>query len=243
MLKPPSKMRAQTESLTALIRTPMNQHALCRYSEFIRDNILGVVANTFPLFSSQFADEQLERMVDDFVVIHGASEPEFHHIATEFVQFLQQKAPQDSSSISADQMALLEYEWVAFNVEIDTLVAAFTSSPNPIFEENQVLQLNPTLKLLEVPFLLHQDSVTFLIDMRHPVFYGVFRNSQHHVISQKLREVDVALIQLLQQQPNLTLAQLQQMIAQQLAGFSFMEWAQHFSELGFVSVRPSGEKL
>lgn len=243
MLNPPSKMRAQTESLTALIRTPMNQHALCRYSEFIRDNILGVVANTFPLFSSQFADEQLERMVDDFVVMHGASEPEFHHIATEFVQFLQQKVHQDSSSISADQMALLEYEWVAFNVEIDTLVAAFTSSPNPIFEENQVLQLNPTLKLLEVPFLLHQDSVTFLTDRRHPVFYGVFRNSQHHVISQKLREVDVALIQLLQQQPNLTLAQLQQMIAQQLARFSFMEWAQHFSELGLVSVRPSGEKL
>ena len=150
MLNPPSKMRAQTESLTALIRTPMNQHALCRYSEFIRDNILGVVANTFPLFSSQFADEQLERMVDDFVVIHGASEPEFHHIATEFVQFLQQKAHQDSSSISADQMALLEYEWVAFNVEIDTLVAAFNSPSNPIFEENQVLQLNPTLKLVEV---------------------------------------------------------------------------------------------
>lgn len=243
MLNPPSKMCAQTESLTALIRTPMNQHALCRYSEFIRDNILGVVANTFPLFSSQFADEQLERMVDDFVVMHGASEPEFHHIATEFVQFLQQKVHQDSSSISADQMALLEYEWVAFNVEIDTLVAAFTSSPNPIFEENQVLQLNPTLKLLEVPFLLHQDSVTFLTDRRHLVFYGVFRNSQHHVISQKLREVDVALIQLLQQQPNLTLAQLQQMIAQQLARFSFMEWAQHFSELGLVSVRPSGEKL
>ncbi|WP_447474450.1 HvfC/BufC family peptide modification chaperone [Vibrio harveyi] len=243
MLNPPSKMRAQTESLTALIRTPMNQHALCRYSEFIRDNILGVVANTFPLFSSQFADEQLERMVDDFVVMHGASEPEFHHIATEFVQFLQQKAHQDSSSISADQMALLEYEWVAFNVEIDTLVAAFTSSSNPIFEENQVLQLNPTLKLVEVPFLLHQDSVTFLTDRRHPVFYGVFRNSQNHVISQKLREVDVALIQLLQQQPSLTLAQLQQMIAQQLARFSFMEWAQHFSELGLVSVRPSGEKL
>ncbi|MHA2741106.1 HvfC/BufC family peptide modification chaperone [Vibrio harveyi] len=243
MLNPPSKMRAQTESLTALIRTPMNQHALCRYSEFIRDNILGVVANTFPLFSSQFADEQLERMVDDFVVMHGASEPEFHHIATEFVQFLQQKAHQDSSSISADQMALLEYEWVAFNVEIDTLVAAFTSSSNPILEQNQVLQLNPTLRLLEVPFLLHQDSVTFLTQRRHSVFYGVFRNSQHHVISQKLREVDVALIQLLQQQPNLTLAQLQQMIAQQLARFSFMEWAQHFNELGLVSVRPSGEKL
>ncbi|MHA7588281.1 HvfC/BufC family peptide modification chaperone [Vibrio harveyi] len=243
MLNPPNKMRAQTESLTALIRTPMNQHALCRYSEFIRDNILGVVANTFPLFSSQFADEQLERMVDDFVVMHGASEPEFHHIATEFVQFLQQKVHPDSSSISADQMALLEYEWVAFNVEIDTLVAAFTSSSNPILEQNQVLQLNPTLRLLEVPFLLHQDSVTFLTDRRHPVFYGVFRNSQHHVISQKLREVDVALIQLLQQQPNLTLAQLQQMIAQQLARFSFMEWAQHFNELGLVSVRPSGEKL
>ncbi|WP_045383817.1 HvfC/BufC family peptide modification chaperone [Vibrio campbellii] len=243
MLNPPSKMRAQTKSLTALIRTPMNQHALCRYSEFIRDNILGVVANTFPLFSSQFADEQLERMVDDFVVMHGASEPEFHHIATEFVQFLQQKAHQDSSFISADQKALLEYEWVAFNVEIDTLVAAFNSPSNPIFEENQVLQLNPTLKLVEVPFLLHQDSVTFLTDRRHPVFYGVLRNSQHHVISQKLREVDVALVQLLQQQPNLTLAQLQQMIAQQLARFSFMEWAQHFSELGLVNVRPSGEKL
>ncbi|YCO00879.1 HvfC family peptide modification chaperone [Vibrio sp. VNB-15] len=243
MLNPPSKMRAQTESLTALIRTPMNQHALCRYSEFIRDNILGVVANTFPLFSSQFTEGQLKGMADDFVVTHGASEPEFHHIATEFVQCMQQWKQADQHPISADEMALLEYEWVAFNVEIDTLVAALTSQSDQTLEESQVLQLNPTLKLVEVPFLLHQDSVTFLTDRRHSVFYGVFRNSQHHVISQKLREVDVALIQLLQQQPNLTLAQLQQMIAQQLARFSFMEWAQHFSELGLISVRPSGEKL
>ncbi len=175
--------------------------------------------------------------------MHGASEPEFHHIATEFVQFLQQKLHQGSCSISTEHLTLLEYEWVAFNVEIDALVAAFTPSLNPVSNEKHVLQLNPTLRLVEVPFLLHQGSVTFLTDRRHPVFYGVFRNSQHHVISQKLREVDVALIQLLQQQPNLTLAQLQQMIAQQLTRFSFMEWAQHFSELGLVSVRPSGETL
>ena len=69
MLNPPSKMRVQTESLTAFIRAPMNQYALCRYRAFIRDNILVVVANTFPLFSSQLTYEHLERIVDDFMVI------------------------------------------------------------------------------------------------------------------------------------------------------------------------------
>ncbi|MGY3572287.1 HvfC/BufC family peptide modification chaperone [Vibrio paucivorans] len=242
MINPPNKMLEQTESLTALIRSPNEQLARCRYSEFIRDNILGVVANTFPLFSSQFTDAQLMQMAEEFVAVHVSSLPEFHHIATEFVQFLQCSRDGDKLPVFADQLALLEYEWVAFNAEIDPLDAAFFDEEKQEIQQDDSVWLNPTLRLVEVPFLLHQDTVTFLTRRRHPVFYAVFRNSHHHVISQKLREVDVALIQLLQQQ-NLTLAQLQHIAAQHLARFSFMEWAQHFNEIGLLSVQPLGEKL
>ncbi len=57
-------------------------------------------------------------LVDEFVVVHYASEPEFHHIATEFVSFIQRRTqPMNSSSLitgyelTSNQLAVLEYEW------------------------------------------------------------------------------------------------------------------------------------
>ena len=121
MLNPPSQMLAQTERLSAMIRLPNEQRDGCRYSEFIRDNVFGVVTNTFPLFSSQFSHLQLEQMVDSFVAKHAAFEAEFHQIASEFVQFVQKDESASSGTVSLQHLALLEYEWVTFCVEIDAV--------------------------------------------------------------------------------------------------------------------------
>ncbi|MGD8111689.1 DUF2063 domain-containing protein [Vibrio sp. TRT 17S01] len=243
MLNVSNQMHAQTESLTALIRTPAQQGSLCRYGEFIRENILGVVTNTFPLFCSEFDSKQIEKMVDDFVVLHGANEPEFHHIATEFTLFVIQERCRSRYSclISSDQMALLEFEWVLFCAEIDELDTAHFNGKTVPMEQNYTLLLNPTLRLLQVPFLLHEKSVTFLENRHYPVFYAVFRNHHHVVISQRLREVDVALIQRLQPPFTLTFAQLQQYTAQRLVRFCLVEWVQYFNELGVLATRPLGE--
>jgi len=208
MLNPPNQMQTQTESLSAMIRFPNEKNILCRYSEFIRDNVLSVVNATFPLFYAQFSRQKLDGMVDGFVTKHGA---------------------------------LLEYEWVTFCVEIDSISGNMSYFTPKEVVEDDCLQVNPTLKLTQVPFLLHQDSVTFLTSDSHFVFYGVFRNQDHHVVSQRLRDVDVALIQMLIDQPDLTSAQLQQTVNQNDVSFSVIEWVQHFGELGLLKVQFIGE--
>ncbi|MCG7488723.1 DUF2063 domain-containing protein [Vibrio sp. Of14-4] len=241
MLNPPSQMLAQTERLSAMIRLPNEQSDGCRYSEFIRDNVFGVVTNTFPLFSAQFSHLQLEQMIDGFVAKHAAFEAEFHQIASEFVQFLQKDEGASSGTVSLQHLALLEYEWVTFCVEIDAVSDNFSELSRKEVTESDSLQVNPTLRLTQVPFLLHQDSVTFLTTDRHSVFYGVFRNQEQHVVSQRLRDIDIALIQMLINKPDLTSAQLQQRVNHSNIRFNAMEWVQNFSELGLIKVQFSGE--
>lgn len=255
MHNPPSMMISQTQALTALIRSPLEDNAVCRYSEFIRDNVFGVLNNTFPLFCQQVDQDQLLMLVDEFVVVHYASEPEFHHIATEFVSFVQRRTqPMYISSLTAtheltdDQLAVLEYEWCAFCVEIDSSKQVLPLSRTRDFhvDERQLqlgLLVNSTMKLVQVPFIVHGESLTFLTQRRYPVYYAIYRDSDQRVNTIKLREIDVAIIQIIQQQPNRSLADIKQIIAQQLARFEFINWVGHFSEIELIGVHSLGEKL
>ncbi|MEZ9996724.1 putative DNA-binding domain-containing protein [Vibrio lentus] len=255
MHNPPSMMITQTKALTALIRSPLEDNAVCRYSEFIRDNVFGVLNNTFPLFCQQVEQDQLLMLVDEFVVVHYASEPEFHHIATEFVSFVQRRTqPMYISSLTAaheltaDQLAVLEYEWCAFCVEIDSSKQVLPLSRTRDFHvDERQLQLgmlvNSTMKLVQVPFIIHGESLTFLTQRRYPVYYAIYRDSDQRVNTIKLREIDVAIIQIIQQQPNRSLADIKQIIAQQLARFEFINWVEHFSEIELIGVHSLGEKL
>ncbi|MEZ9432747.1 putative DNA-binding domain-containing protein [Vibrio lentus] len=255
MHNPPSMMITQTQALTALIRSPLEDNAVCRYSEFIRDNVFGVLNNTFPLFCQQVDQDQLLMLVDEFVVVHYASEPEFHHIATEFVSFVQRRTqPMYISSLTAaheltdDQLAVWEYEWCAFCVEIDSSKQVLPLSRTRDFHvDERQLQLgmlvNSTMKLVQVPFIIHGESLTFLTQRRYPVYYAIYRDSDQRVNTIKLREIDVAIIQIIQQQPNRSLADIKQIIAQQLARFEFINWVEHFSEIELIGVHSLGEKL
>ncbi|UWZ97062.1 putative DNA-binding domain-containing protein [Vibrio splendidus] len=261
MHNPPSSMVRQTQALAALIRSPLEDNTVCRYSEFIRDNVFAVLNNTFPLFCQQVDQDQLLILVDEFVVVHYASEPEFHHIATEFVSFIQRRTqPMGMSSLSdlsiltashdltADQLAVLEYEWCAFCVEIDASKQVLPMSWMGDFHiDEQQLQLgllvNQTMKLVQVPFLVHGESLTFLTRRRHPIYYAIYRDSDQRVNTIKLREIDLAIIQIIQQQPNRSLADIKQIIAQQVARFEFINWVEHFSDIELIGVHSLGEKL
>ncbi|MFM2642636.1 putative DNA-binding domain-containing protein [Vibrio chagasii] len=255
MHNPPSMLVVQTQALTALIRSPLEDNAVCRYSEFIRDNVFGVLSNTFPLFCQQVEQDELLILVDEFVVVHYASEPEFHHIATEFVSFIQRRTEAMYGSrltaahaLSTDQLAVLEYEWCAFCVEIDSTEKVLPVACTCDFRvDEQQLQLglsvNQTMKLVQVPFLIHGESLTFLTQRRHPVYYAIYRDSNQRVNTIKLREIDVAIIQMIQQQPNQSLANTKEIIAQQLARFEFINWVEHFSDIELIGVHSLGENL
>jgi hypothetical protein len=248
MLKPPVKMSLQMQALTKSIRTPSLQRELpCRYQEFIRSNLYSVITHSFPLFCSQLTESTVYTLVDEWLFMHGATEPEFHHIATEFVKFIHQRALDNRGChLTAELISIIEYEWIIFSTEIDVSELVI---PNVLWDEVDALPdkfyilLNSTLKLVKVPFLINSDSVTFMTNKHQTACYGVFRNAFHQVVSQKLREVDIAIIQIIQHTPRLTFIQLQQQITQHLSTFHVLTWVQEFHQNGLIGLYISGETI
>ncbi|MGF1755838.1 hypothetical protein L4C33_19875 [Vibrio makurazakiensis] len=56
-----------------------------------------------------------------------------------------------------------------------------------------------------------------------------------------LKEIDVAVIQMIQQAELQSLATLKNNIAQQAASFDFINWIEQFCKLGLLNVQPLGE--
>ncbi|MFB9217341.1 HvfC/BufC family peptide modification chaperone [Vibrio sinaloensis] len=248
MHEPPTSLVSECESLTTLIRSPFGASSLCRYSQFIRNNVINVLNYSFPMFCKQLSDEALKQLVDDFVVVHYAAEPEFHHIATEFVKYIQIRTTSilSDGSLTSDLVSLLEFEWYAFFVEIDPMPSVNNEYAFSAMAQDMTgfrVSTNKTMKLINVPFIVHKNSVTFLTDRRFPVYYALYRDEKHEVVSLKLREIDVAIIQMITLKSHQSVSDIQRQVAQQVAGFNFTDWIQHFSKVGLLSVELIGQKL
>lgn len=70
--------------------------------------------SVFPLFCLRLHEADIHELVNDFIYHHNATQPEFHQIATELLVFIRQQ-----DGLSANDLALLEYEWLLYAVEID----------------------------------------------------------------------------------------------------------------------------
>lgn len=230
----PQRMQQQTSWLASRVRLPQDGIA-SHYARSVRANVESVLESAFPLTHAHWAPVDRWQLVEGFVIAHGAEAPEFHHIATEFVRYVQHRHGEGSLNWPRQRLALLEYEWACLCVEIDEGVVV----PGEEVTAESPLLLNPTLQLLELPFAIRRSGVLPTRQDSH--FYGLFRSPDHQVVTQRLREWDVALIQLLQQQPGITQAAFQQQVQQVRSDFDLSEWARHFHRLGLLTL-PVGER-
>ncbi|PTS74887.1 DUF2063 domain-containing protein [Aeromonas sp. HMWF036] len=232
----PQRMQQQTTWLASRVRLP---HAgiASHYARSVRANVESVLESAFPLTHAHWAQVDRWQLVEGFVIAHGAEAPEFHHIATEFVRYVQHRHSEGSLNWPRQRLALLEYEWACLCVEIDQGVVPQVLPGVEVTAESPFV-LNPTLQLLELPFAIRRSGVLPTRQGNH--FYGLFRSPDHRVVTQRLREWDVALIQLLQQQPGITQTAFQQQVQQVRSDFDLTEWARHFYRLGLLTL-PVGE--
>ncbi|MCF5892123.1 putative DNA-binding domain-containing protein [Aeromonas veronii] len=225
----PQRMQQQTAWLASRVRLPQDGIA-SHYARSVRANVESVLESAFPLTHAHWAPVDRWQLVEGFVIQYGAEAPEFHHIATEFVRYVQHRHSEGSLNWPRQRLALLEYEWACLCVEIDEGVVV----PGEEVTAESPLWLNPTLQLLELPFVIRRSGVVPTRQGNH--FYGLFRSPDHRVVTQRLREWDVALIQLLQQQPGITQAAFQQQVQQVRSDFDLSEWARHFHRLGLLTL-------
>lgn len=228
----PQQMQQQTAWLASRVRLPQDGIA-SQYARSVRTNVASVLESAFPLTHGHWAPVDRWQLVEGFVAHHGACAPEFHHIATEFVRHVQHRHGEGTLNWPKQRLALLEYEWACLCVEIDEGVVPQVV-PGEEVTADSLLGLNPTLQLLALPFAIRRSGVVPTRQGNH--CYALFRSPDHQVVTQRLREWDVALIQQLQQQPGITCAAFQQQVQQVRSDFDLAQWARHFHRLGLLTL-------
>ncbi|MGF1700135.1 putative DNA-binding domain-containing protein [Photobacterium makurazakiensis] len=212
--------------------------SISQYHEFIRSNVHSVVTQTFPLFSQLITETTMEDWVTRFLLRSQAVEPEFHHIATEFVRFVQS----ENRTLPSQHVTVLEYEWVVFNTEINAerVTLPAVQLPKSFSAEwlfNCEIEINPTLQLIEVPFHIKNNEIDFINENEPLQAYAVYRNTMHQVLSQPLTTNDRLILASLYQYKSIRFEVLNSDVNDYLPINSIVNWIKHFNQTDLIRVK------
>ncbi|MDE1917243.1 MAG: putative DNA-binding domain-containing protein [Sphingomonadales bacterium] len=191
----PEAMQAEVAALCAQARHGANT----LYGALLRENILGAIACSFPEFSRKAGEMPLNAAVDLFVASHPAHLPQFHQIASEFVLFAQ------GGGVASARLPVMEYEWVLLDAEIDPAAVVL---PDAGSVNELDLTLNPTLRLIMLPFDVTLPDWPALGDDHEARPHAVWRNAAHGVVTRVLSRTDCLMIDRLRQSGPLSCAAL-----------------------------------
>jgi hypothetical protein len=200
------------------------------YRNIVRANLSEVLKCTFPLFINELGKEGQAHFVEGFLNKHQATEPEYHHIATEWVRFVQEQP-----GLTSKQLALMEFEWVLFSVEIaDEKVQA---PPDVVVLKNIniddcVIRLNPTVVAIELPFILDEPNNDELTGSKS--IYVVYRDDVHHVCYKRLTLFERCLINTLDGNEAKPVSEIKQTISEHLTSQVLNEWILHHLSSGLL---------
>lgn len=160
------------------------------YREIVRENIHGVLQSVFPLFCFRLHETVTHDLVKEFIFQHHASQPEFHQIATELLLFIRQQ-----DGFTANDLALLEYEWLLYAVEIDDndVPVPQKISLRSAERHNIAVMLNPTLKIVALPFYIREGDQGYEQSAcLH--YYVIYRKYNNCLYRKKVTPLDIQLL-------------------------------------------------
>jgi hypothetical protein len=175
------------------------------YRDLLYNNVEGFIANGFPILRSIYSDENWHRMVRDFFARHQSSSPYFLEISQEFLDYLQS----EHEAQAEDPQGLLElahYEWV----ELALMVAEDTIDLDMIEPNGDLLQGHPVLSPVAWPlayqYPVHKMGPAYLPEAppEQPSYLVVYRNRMNEVRFLEINPVTARLVNLLQENPEIT---------------------------------------
>jgi len=175
------------------------------YRDLLYNNVEGFIANGFPVLRSIYSDGDWHKMVRDFFAHHQSSSPYFLEISQEFLDYLQSERepqPEDPQGL----LELAHYEWV----ELALTVSDEDTDLNGIDPNGDLLAGHPVLSPLAWPlayqYPVHKMGPDYLPDTppEQPTYLVVYRNRKDEVQFLEINPVTARLINLLQENPEIT---------------------------------------
>ncbi|MGQ0698501.1 MAG: HvfC family RiPP maturation protein [Panacagrimonas sp.] len=225
MAKPLPRFQQVQYRFAAHIRDPernpapegIEERRLQIYRELFYNNVEGFLANAFPVIRKLSSDSVWHARVRDFYARHQSHSPQFHHLAEEFLKFLQDErgAHPDDPPYFAE---LAHYEWVELSLGLaevdltpeladpngDPMEAPPVVSPLawPLAYSYPVHRIGPDFEPAEAP-----DAPSYLV---------VYRTRQDQVKFMEINAVSARLLQLIEENPTTSGRELMLQIAGEL---------------------------
>lgn len=228
----PEQLEKSLYAFSAHIRNPDSSPAPAdiddRRMEIYRDlfyrNIEGFISSAFPVLRSISSDEYWQSLVRDFMVQHRAKTPYFLEIAQEFLVYLERfrgelNCPEDFPFM----LELAHYEWIELALDVSEAeipLAAAQYSVDDLLQ--QKLQVSPLVWCLSYVYPVHRIGLEYLSEHSlvsppsQQTHLIVYRNWADEVGFIEANTVTLRLVQLIQQNPELTLLKHLEAIAEQL---------------------------
>ncbi|WP_233080107.1 HvfC family RiPP maturation protein [Rheinheimera soli] len=181
----------------------IEQERLDVYRELLFNNVSGFVCAAFPVLKSLYSDQAWLLRLQLFFAGYRCENPFFLSIAQSFLDFLQhqyQLQPDDPVFM----LELAHYEWL--ELELATRKA---EPGRPICDlKQQALQLSDLASVQAYQYPVHKICLEFQPTETEASFLLIHRNSDDEVKFIALNQLTTLLLQVLGQQPGLTLAEL-----------------------------------
>lgn len=220
----PEFMRKQYE-FAAHIRDPRNNPAPAdvedRRMEIYRGlffrNIESFIAKGFPVLRKLYSDSDWEQLVRSFFSRHESHSPHFIEISQEFLQYLQHEH-QNQDCDPPFLLELAHYEWV----ELALAASTETADMNGIDPNTDLLQgppaISPLAWQLSYRWPVQKISPEYRPETppEQPTHLVVYRDRSDKVRFVSTNAVTARLLQLLQEQPELSGLEVLQQIAAEM---------------------------
>lgn len=205
------------------------------YNRLVRNNIESFIERGFPVLAKVLTRSQWQTLMQNFIAQHQAESPLFANIGYEFVCFLEQYTAnaQVRQAYPNFMYQLACYE----RMEVEAYHAESLCMPALVTHPQQSLwQVNPSLQWREFNYPVHTISADSqpTTELPQPLFIAVYRvdeideNQQFSsaVKFMQLNPVTMLLIDLLQRQPGMSIADMVTALSEQLPQYSAQQLEQ-----------------
>lgn len=205
------KFQQVQQDFVAYLRAPQQsvkpgdvaQERLDVYRELLFNNVSGFVSSAFPVLKSLYSEQAWQQRLQLFFAGYRCENPFFLSIAKSFLDFLQNQY-QLQSDDAVFMLELAHYEWLELELatckaEPGTVVASVSQNR---------LQLSALASVQAYQYPVHQICQEFQPAEPQVSFLLIHRNSEDEVKFIALNQLTTLLLQLLQQQPGITLSEL-----------------------------------
>lgn len=234
MAKPATELFAIMQGVADAVRFPeqpapagMAESRLAVYRELVLNNIRSFIRSAYPVLRSIVGDPVWDAKIGLFVQQSALHSPYFIDIPKAFYDWLQHNV----DDLPPFALELAYYEWLELDLyrregPLSTPVAVSEVSPT------QVWQFSPTAAVLACQFPVHQLSASqqWQEPPAEPTFLALYRDAIGQVQFMQLTALSMAVLQLLQAQPQ-TAAQLVAQLAPLVPQLSAAQLQQGIQQL------------